>query len=140
MDFNFKDLFVLDIANNHQGSLEHGKKIINKHSAELKKKNVKAGFKFQFRNLETFIHRDFKGSKDTKHISRFESTKLSDREYQELFNLIKENNFFTICTAFDEISVDKIIKMKFDIIKVASCSSNDWPLLEKVSKAIYKTD
>ena len=80
MDFNFKDLFVLDIANNHQGSLTHGKKIIDKHSVELKKKNVKAGFKFQFRNLETFIHKDFKGSKDTKHISRFESTELSDRD------------------------------------------------------------
>ena len=139
MDFNFKDLFVLDIANNHQGSLAHGKKIIDKHSVELKKRNVKAGFKFQFRNLETFIHKDFKGSKDVKHVSRFESTKLSDSDYQELFNVIKKNNFYTVCTAFDEISVDKIIEMKFDIIKVASCSSNDWPLLEKVSKANIPT-
>ena len=26
--FNFNNLFVLDLANNHQGSVEHGLKII----------------------------------------------------------------------------------------------------------------
>ena len=27
--FNFKDIFVLDLANNHQGSVSHAKKIID---------------------------------------------------------------------------------------------------------------
>ena len=38
-----------------------------------------------------------------------------------------------MCTPFDEASVHKIIEMGFDLIKVASCSARDWPLLEKVA-------
>ena len=32
----------------------------------------------------------------------------------------------TSCTPFDEDSIDLIEKMKFDILKIASVSSNDW--------------
>ena len=39
-----------------------------------------------------------------------------------------------MCTPFDEASVDVIEKMNFDIVKVASCSANDWPLLERIVK------
>jgi sialic acid synthase SpsE/quercetin dioxygenase-like cupin family protein len=39
-----------------------------------------------------------------------------------------------MCTPFDENSVDKIISFGFDIIKVASCSFTDWPLLEKIAE------
>ena len=56
--FNFKDLFVLDMANNHQGSLEHGKDIISELSKVIKNNEVKAGIKFQFRDLPEFVHRD----------------------------------------------------------------------------------
>ena len=34
----------------------------------------------------------------------------------------------------DERSVDLATKCNVDIIKIASCSSNDWPLLEKIAK------
>ena len=34
---------------------------------------------------------------------------------------------------FDEESVDIIKEMNFDIIKVASCSAKDWPLIEKIA-------
>ena len=40
-----------------------------------------------------------------------------------------------MCTPFDNESVPVISKMGFDIIKVASCSAKDWPLLEDVSQA-----
>ena len=48
--------------------------------------------------------------------------------------LIKKNKVLTSCTPFDEESVTKIEKMKFDIIKIASVSANEWPLLDRVSK------
>ena len=35
-------------------------------------------------------------------------------------------------TPFDEESVDMIQKLEIEIIKVASCSAKDWPLLEKI--------
>ncbi len=139
LNFDFKNLFILDIANNHQGSVKHGKKIIEKHSEVIKKHGVNGALKFQFRNLDTFIHKNFKGRKNFKHISRFESTFLTDHDYQILFEEVKKNRMKTICTPFDEPSVDKIVQMGFDIIKVASCSSNDWPLMEKISKANLPT-
>ncbi len=40
----------------------------------------------------------------------------------------------TCCTPFDENSVDLIEEFKFDYLKIASVSSNDWSLLERVAK------
>ena len=46
---------------------------------------------------------------------------------------LKEEINLLIITPFDEKSINKIIK-KVDYIKIASCSSNDWPLLEKIAE------
>ena len=54
--FNFNNLFVLDMANNHQGSIEHGLRIIDEHAEVVKKQNIRAGIKFQFRDLPNFVH------------------------------------------------------------------------------------
>ena len=56
--FDFKSLFVLDLANNHQGSLEHGLLVIDEHSKVVTEKTLRAGIKFQFRNLPEFVHRE----------------------------------------------------------------------------------
>jgi len=135
MKFNFSDLFVLDLANNHQGSIEHGLAVINEHAAVSKKHGVRAALKFQFRQLESFIHPDFQNASDVKHVSRFISTKLERSDYQTLFDAAKNAGLMTICTPFDEESVDIIKEMGFDLIKVASCSARDWPLLEKVAES-----
>ena len=44
------------------------------------------------------------------------------------------SKFKLICTPFDEPSIDKVLRDKFDILKIASCSANDWPLLEYLEK------
>ena len=111
--FNFENLFVLDLANNHQGELSHGKNIINEMSHVVKKHDVRAAIKFQFRQLQTFIHPDHQLKSDQKHISRFKDTKLDIHQYKHLFDEVKKNNLITMCTPFDEASVDQIIKMKF---------------------------
>ena len=129
----FKDLFVLDLANNHFGNVVHGNKIINDYGKIIRKQKLNATIKFQFRNLNTFIHPNFLNS-DEKYVKRFMSTKLSDNDFQKLFNNVKRNKLLTSCTPFDEDSVDLIEKMKFDIIKIASVSSMDFNLLERVTK------
>ena len=129
----FKDLFVLDLANNHFGSVAHGNKIINEYGKIIRKKKLKATIKFQFRNLDSFIHPHFLNS-DEKYVKRFMSTKLSDGDFRKLFNNVKKNKLLTSCTPFDEDSVDLIERMKFDIIKIASVSSTDFNLLERVTK------
>mgnify|MGYP003326446595 CR=1 FL=1 len=73
----FKDLIIFEMANSHQGSVEHGINIIKEMSKIAHKYNVKAAVKLQYRNLDTFIHPDFKGSKEYKHIDRFEGTRLT---------------------------------------------------------------
>ncbi len=132
----FENLIILDIANNHFGSLEHGKKIIGNFYDVCR--NVRTGFqyaiKLQYRNLDTFIHPGFKDRLDYKLIKRFTETRLSPEEYKVLKDCIKDLGFLAVCTPFDEQSVDLVIKHDFDIIKVASCSFTDWPLLEQISK------
>lgn len=128
----FDDLFVFDMANNHQGSLEHGKKIISEIAKVCKQKKIKGAIKFQYRHLDTFIHPDFRNATTPKHIPRFLSTCLSNNEYKILIDEVKRNGLITMCTPFDEESVSLIEKHEIDIVKIASCSAQDWPLLERV--------
>ena len=135
INMNFENLFIYEMANNHQGSVEHGKKIIDEMSKISKKHKINAAVKFQYRQLDSFIHPDFRNDLKAKHISRFLSTELSKNDFLELINYTKSKDMLTVVTPFDEASVDVILKHKVDIIKIASCSSSDWPLLTKISKA-----
>lgn len=134
--FDFNDLFVLDLANNHQGSLAHGSMIIDNCAKVIKKNKIRAGIKFQFRDIPAFIHKDDQKDTNNKHVPRFISTKLEWNDYKILQKQAKQHGLLTICTPFDEKSVERIVDMDFDIIKIASCSAHDWPLLEEVSKTM----
>ncbi len=127
-----KNLFVLEIANNHMGDLSHGIDLIKSFSfLRQKYKNFKFAFKLQYRDLDTFIHPDFKNRLDIKYIKRFLETRLSKNEFDQLVSEIKVNGFMTMATCFDEISFDLFKEQNLDILKIASCSLTDWPLLEK---------
>ena len=56
----FNNLFVLELANNHWGDLKRGKKIIRQFAKVVKENKVKAAIKLQFRDVDNFIHKDFK--------------------------------------------------------------------------------
>jgi len=130
-----KDLIILEMANNHMGCLEHGKRIIKEFSVLLDEfPQFSFAFKLQYRNLDTFIRPDFVYRTDIKHVKRFKETRLSRQEQQELVNCIKSNGFWSMCTPFDNDSVANIQNDGFDIIKIASCSFGDWPLVEDVAK------
>lgn len=133
-NFKFDDIIVLDMANNHQGSFEHGALIIDNLVQAIPENKFRPAIKFQFRDLPHFIHKDQRADSSNKHVSRFLSTKLSWEEFFELKEKVRRLGLLTICTPFDEASVDKIVSMKFDVIKIASCSADDWPLLEHVAK------
>ena len=131
--FDFGNLFVLDLANNHQGNVNHGKEIIAQHGEIVRRHNVRAGIKFQFRDLPQFVHISERQNPTNKHVPRFLSTMLSWDQFNEMVEAVRAEGMLTICTPFDEASVGKIKEMNFDIIKVASCSARDWPLLEAVA-------
>jgi N-acetylneuraminate synthase len=58
----FENLFVLEAANNHWGDTVRGKRIIQEFATVVRYNNVKAAIKFQFRDVDNFIHNDFKGN------------------------------------------------------------------------------
>jgi sialic acid synthase SpsE/mannose-6-phosphate isomerase-like protein (cupin superfamily) len=131
---NNKILIIFEMANNHMGDIDHAYNMINEYSKILNsfKDTFDFAWKFQFRNLDTFIHPKYKNNLEHKYVKRFLETNLSKSDFIQLKNMAQSNGFITMCTAFDEISVDNIFDMNFDIIKVASCSFTDWPLLYKI--------
>lgn len=133
--FQFPQFFVLDMANNHQGSREHALKVIAEHGAVVAKHGVRAGLKFQFRELDTFVHPAHKAGSDNKHIPRFLSTRLGREDYRVLTQAVRDAGMTTICTPFDEASVDLIEELEIEVIKIASCSASDRPLLARVAEA-----
>ncbi len=128
----FDNLFIFEMANNHQGDINHGISIINEMGKIAQKYKLNAAVKFQYRQLDTFIHPKFRQDKNAKHISRFLSTELSPSQFLTMVKAVKKNGMLAICTAFDEESVDLIVEHEIDAIKIASCSADDWPLLNKI--------
>ncbi len=131
-----RPLFIFEMANNHQGSVEHGRRIIR----EIRNvcdsyPEFDYAFKFQYRDLDSFIHPDYKDRMDIKNIKRFQDTRLNMEQFAELLAELRACGFKAICTPFDEVSVDNIVKQEYDYIKIASCSFTDWPLLEKIATA-----
>ena len=133
--FDFRDLFVFDLANNHQGNVEHALGIIRGIGGVARKHGVRGLFKFQFRQLDSFVHPAHRKQSDNKHIPRFLSTRLDRPQFQVLLDAVRNEGMLAMCTPFDEESVDVITDMGFDLVKVASCSAKDWPLLEKIAEA-----
>jgi sialic acid synthase SpsE/quercetin dioxygenase-like cupin family protein len=127
-----RPLFIFEMANNHMGSLEHGLNMIRVFADCAKPFPFRFAFKFQFRNLDTFIHPAYQARTDLKYIKRFSETKFTKEQFQQLKDSLSANGFISICTPFDEPSVDRIEEMDFDILKIASCSFTDWPLLERI--------
>ncbi|MDQ7799476.1 MAG: N-acetylneuraminate synthase family protein [Candidatus Edwardsbacteria bacterium] len=130
----FKNLYIFEMANNHQGSVEHGLKIIAEMGAIARKHGIRAGVKLQYRELDSFIHKDHINSGASKHIKRFLDTRLNASQFQQLVQAIKEQGMEAICTPFDEPSVALLVEHGISIIKIASCSANDWPLLEEICR------
>jgi len=125
-------LFIFELANNHMGDVEHGLRVIREFGALAREYDFSFAFKLQFRELDTFIHPDYKDRTDIKYIKRFSETRLDREATRRLVAAIKDEGFLAMCTPFDEASVDRIVEDGFDILKIASCSFTDWPLLEKI--------
>lgn len=134
----FENLFVLELANNHNGSLEKGLKIIQDHGQVCRQNNIKAAIKLQFRAMDTFIHANYKNNKKASqkalnYIYKTEKKALAKEDYRRLVNKIKAMGCIPMSTPFDEDSVDLCVDFDFSIIKIASSDMNDWPLIEKIA-------
>lgn len=66
-----KPFFIFEMANNHMGNLEHGLRIIREIHKVCKDYPFAFGFKLQYRQLDTFIHPDYKDRFEFKYVNRF---------------------------------------------------------------------
>jgi N-acetylneuraminate synthase len=129
----FENFFVLELANNHWGSLERGLKIIRDHAAIVRFNNIKAAIKLQFRDVDAFIHPDYKGSSKQRYIKKTEDTKLSREDFARMVEEVRYLGCVPMATPFDEASVDLCVEFDMPIIKIASSDMNDWVLIEKIA-------
>lgn len=130
----FENLFILELANNHWGRIERGMRIVNDFAQVVRFNNVRAAIKLQFREVDHFIHKDYRGREDIRYIKKTEGTRLTKAEYRTLVKAIKERNCIPMATAFDEASVDLCEELDLPIIKIASSDINDWFLIERIAE------
>ncbi len=122
------------MANNHLGSVERGLKIIAAYTRVVRFNNVRAAIKLQFRDVDSFIHKDFRQRTDIRYIKKTLDTRLGHDEIATLVNAIRKGGCIPMATAFDEASVDLCVELGMPVLKVASADLNDWFLIEKIAK------
>ncbi len=130
----FEDLFVLELANNHWGKLDRGLKIISAFAQVVRFNNVRAALKLQFRDVGSFIHKDFHNHTEIRYIKKTLDTRMSWDSYARMVNAVRDASMITMATPFDELSVDKCVEFGVQIIKIASSDIKDWFLIEKIAK------
>jgi N-acetylneuraminate synthase len=130
----FEDLFVLELANNHWGDVDRGLRIISEFSQPVRFNNVRAAIKLQFRDVDRFIHKDFRARTDIRYIKKTLDTQIPKKGFMTLVEAIRKAGCLPMATPFDEKSVDLCVELGLPLLKMASSDVNDWPLIEKMAK------
>jgi len=129
----FDNLFVLELANNHWGKLDRGLKIIRDFARVVRINEVHAAIKLQFRDVDSFIHRDYRRRSDIRYIKKTLDTHLAWEQLKAMVDAVRDAGMVTMVTPFDEVSVDKCVEFGVDILKIASSDIRDKTLLEKIA-------
>ena len=131
-----KPKIIFEIANNHQGNRSHFRAILDGLTNVSRPYPFDFFIKFGYRDLDNFIHQkeEYVSSCDQRLVKRLRSTALSFSDYHEMCQEVRNAGFGAICTPFDEISVEQVIRHGYDYLKIASVSINDWSLLHAIAK------
>ena len=129
-----KTFFIAEIGNNHNGSIDNAKKMIDL--------SIEAGadcVKFQMRDLDS-LYRTKSLQKDGDDLGseyildllrKFEFT--SD-QHKELFDYCESKKILYMCTPWDQVSLDILETFDVKAYKVASADLTNTPLLESLIK------
>ena len=127
------DLFILDLANNHFGDVEHAKKVIRQVASVVKSEGVRAAIKLQLRDLDSFVHESMRES-DHRYVRRFLDTRLTDKDFADIADLVRKENLILMATPFDEPSLEAMKELGVSVSKIASASANDLPLVRAITE------
>ncbi|WP_425231114.1 N-acetylneuraminate synthase family protein [Sphingomonas sp.] len=129
----FHDLFVLELANNHWGKLDRGLKIIDDFADVVAEHGVYASIKLQFRDVDSFIHPDYRDLEESRYIKKTQQTQLPWHALRQMVDRVRARGMLTMVTPFDETSVDKAVEFGVDILKIASSDVRDKSLLRRIA-------
>ena len=121
---------IAEIGNNHQGSIELGKKLID----EAFECGVNA-IKFQHRILENLYSNDDNDSLDlgtqyTKDVLK--KYNLSKDDLFVLMDYVKSKGVDVICTPFDSAALKNLLEYnRLDALKIASADCTNLPFLQE---------
>jgi sialic acid synthase SpsE len=130
----FEDLFVLEMANTHWGNSDRGLKLVADFAKIVRFNNVRAAIKLQFRDVETFIHKDYMNNSDIRYIKKTLDTKMTKEDFAVLLQAVRKGGCIRMSTPFDEKAVEWCSELGVEIIKIASSDINDWVLIEAIAR------
>lgn len=125
---------IAEIGNNHNGSLDSAKKLID----EAKASGADCA-KFQMRQMSalysnngdaSYISEDLGAQYVLDILSRFS---LSNKDLFSAFDYCKEQGIFPLCTPWDEESLTLLEKYGMEAYKVASADLTNMGMLEKIT-------
>jgi N-acetylneuraminate synthase len=109
-------------------------RIINEFAQVVRFNNVRAAIKLQFRDVESFVHKEFVSNQDIRYVKKTVDTKISREDLAAMVRAVKLAGCIPMATPFDEASVEFCERLDLPIIKIASSDVNDWPLIERIAK------
>ncbi len=115
------------------GDLDRGMRIIKDFGQVVRFNNVRAAIKLQFRDPDTFIHKDFRDRDDIRYVKKTMATTLQRDDFAQLTEAVRRAGCIPMATPFDESSVDLCRELKLPMVKLASSDLNDWVLIEKIA-------
>jgi sialic acid synthase SpsE len=128
---------VAEIGNNHQGSLDNAKRMVE----EAARAGVQA-VKFQKRHMESLLTRAGREAPYTgansfgpTYGAHRNALELSVEQMAELKDLTESLGLVFFASAWDEVSLDEMLGLGMDLIKVCSADVVNVPLLRKVAAA-----
>ena len=124
LDTRDKVMIVAEIGNNHEGSVELGRQLVDK-AADAGVDAVK---------FQTFKTGTFVSPHDVDRFNRMKSFELTTENFEELAVRAKNNGLLFISTPLDIPSATFLIKI-VDALKIASGDNTFHPLIELVSKS-----
>jgi len=129
---------LLEMANNHQGDVQHGINIVQAMAGVCRQRDIQGGIKLQFRRCDVYLHPGYREARLPKAsnplATRFLSTKMSYEQYYEIVSCIREEGMIPFSTPWDEPTVEWCDRMDLPVIKVASCFASDLPLLREIAQ------
>jgi N-acetylneuraminate synthase len=115
--------------------LQRGLKIIDDFAEIVKANRVKASIKLQFRDVDGFIHRDYRDREDVRYIAKTLATRLPWNALRAMIDRVRGHGMIPMVTPFDEFSVDKCVEFDVEVLKIASSDIRDKTLLRKIASA-----